>query len=250
MVWTRVVFGTAPMTVSILEPSLKNMTVGILLIPYSAATPGLSSVFSLNCRIKLYFSTDMHGLQSANNHDAAWPCSVTETASRQSYWRGVVSGSSWHKHAVQQPDKLSWIETNTPRQDGFRQTCILQGTRYLRGQGATYTYSMHHWFQTAKSWSPWEIKNQCLPLSTCPQTPERVHQQSEQSCGRAHTMVPRNPLGLEHQIPGPIAWRSRHLLVQLNKIANVRGSICPMYQEIPIDLARHAQQDFWSLNIS
>jgi hypothetical protein len=36
------------MTVSILAPSLKNITVGMLLMPYSAATPGLSSVFNLN----------------------------------------------------------------------------------------------------------------------------------------------------------------------------------------------------------
>ena len=44
-----VVLGTAPMTVSIFVPSLKIITVGMLRMPYSAATPGLSSVLSLNC---------------------------------------------------------------------------------------------------------------------------------------------------------------------------------------------------------
>ncbi len=37
------------MTVSIFSPFLKIMTVGMLRMPYSVATPGLSSVFSLNC---------------------------------------------------------------------------------------------------------------------------------------------------------------------------------------------------------
>ena len=46
-----VVLGTAPMTVSIFVPSLKIITVGMLRMPYSAATPGLSSVLSLNCTV-------------------------------------------------------------------------------------------------------------------------------------------------------------------------------------------------------
>ena len=45
----RVDFGTAPMTVSNFCPSLKTMTVGMLRMPYSVATLGLSSVFSLTC---------------------------------------------------------------------------------------------------------------------------------------------------------------------------------------------------------
>ncbi len=48
-VCTSVDLGTAPMTVSIFTPSLKNMTVGMLRMPYSVATPGLSSVFSFSC---------------------------------------------------------------------------------------------------------------------------------------------------------------------------------------------------------
>ena len=46
----RVLLGTAPMMVSCLEPSLNSITVGMLLMPYSRATPGLSSVLSLYCR--------------------------------------------------------------------------------------------------------------------------------------------------------------------------------------------------------
>lgn len=37
------------MMVSIFWPPLKIMTVGMLRMPYSVATPGLSSVLSLNC---------------------------------------------------------------------------------------------------------------------------------------------------------------------------------------------------------
>ena len=47
MVDVNVAFGTAPMTVSIFLPFLKIITVGMLRIPYSVATPGLSSVLSL-----------------------------------------------------------------------------------------------------------------------------------------------------------------------------------------------------------
>ena len=46
----KVLLGTAPMMVSCLEPSLNSITVGMLLMPYSKATPGLSSVLSLYCR--------------------------------------------------------------------------------------------------------------------------------------------------------------------------------------------------------
>ena len=46
----KVLLGTAPMMVSCLEPSLNSITVGMLLMPYSSATPGLSSVLSLYCR--------------------------------------------------------------------------------------------------------------------------------------------------------------------------------------------------------
>jgi hypothetical protein len=49
MFCTRVALGTAPMTVSIFWPFLKIMTVGMLRMPYSVATRGLSSVFSLYC---------------------------------------------------------------------------------------------------------------------------------------------------------------------------------------------------------
>ena len=38
------------MTVSIFSPSLKIMTVGMLRMPYSVATPGLSSVLSFTCK--------------------------------------------------------------------------------------------------------------------------------------------------------------------------------------------------------
>ena len=48
-VCTSVDLGTAPMTVSHFWPSLKNMTVGMLRMPYSVAIPGLSSVFSFSC---------------------------------------------------------------------------------------------------------------------------------------------------------------------------------------------------------
>jgi hypothetical protein len=47
MVCTRAFLGTAPMTESIFLPPLKIMTVGMLRMPYSVATVGLSSVFSL-----------------------------------------------------------------------------------------------------------------------------------------------------------------------------------------------------------
>lgn len=43
----NVVLGTAPMTVSLFSPPLKIMTVGMLLMPYLEAIPGLSSVFTL-----------------------------------------------------------------------------------------------------------------------------------------------------------------------------------------------------------
>jgi hypothetical protein len=46
MVLTSVDFGTAPITVSTFCPFLKIMHVGIERMPYSVATPGLSSVFS------------------------------------------------------------------------------------------------------------------------------------------------------------------------------------------------------------
>jgi hypothetical protein len=44
-----VLFGTAPITVSSFCPPLKIITVGIERMPYSVATEGLSSVFSLTC---------------------------------------------------------------------------------------------------------------------------------------------------------------------------------------------------------
>ena len=46
MVLTNVDFGTAPITVSTFCPFLKIMHVGMERMPYSVATPGLSSVFS------------------------------------------------------------------------------------------------------------------------------------------------------------------------------------------------------------
>ncbi len=50
MVPVSVDFGTAPITVSSFWPPLKIITVGILRMPYSVATLGLSSVFSLTWR--------------------------------------------------------------------------------------------------------------------------------------------------------------------------------------------------------
>merc|ERR1712078_372801 len=47
IVWAKVCFGTAPITVSIFFPFLNIITVGMLLMPYSVATAGLSSVLSL-----------------------------------------------------------------------------------------------------------------------------------------------------------------------------------------------------------
>jgi hypothetical protein len=49
MMETRVLLGTAPMTVSSFWPFLKIITVGMLRMPYSVATPGDSSVFSFSC---------------------------------------------------------------------------------------------------------------------------------------------------------------------------------------------------------
>ena len=49
MMDTRVLLGTAPMTVSNFWPFLKIITVGMLRMPYSVATPGDSSVFSFSC---------------------------------------------------------------------------------------------------------------------------------------------------------------------------------------------------------
>jgi hypothetical protein len=46
----KVLFPTAPITVSFFSPLLKIMTVGILLMPYLVAMPGLSSVLSLRHR--------------------------------------------------------------------------------------------------------------------------------------------------------------------------------------------------------
>jgi len=45
----KVDLGTAPITVSSFWPPLKIITVGMERIPYSVATEGLSSVFSLTC---------------------------------------------------------------------------------------------------------------------------------------------------------------------------------------------------------
>lgn len=50
MVCTRVALGTAPITASIFCPFLKTMTVGMLRMPYSVATAGLSSVLIFSCR--------------------------------------------------------------------------------------------------------------------------------------------------------------------------------------------------------
>ncbi len=61
MVCTMEAFGTAPMMASIFWPFLKIMTVGMLLMPYLVATPGLSSVFSLTC------SRGGHGERVAQN---------------------------------------------------------------------------------------------------------------------------------------------------------------------------------------
>ena len=52
MVPVNVDLGTAPITVSSFWPSLKIITVGMERMPYSVATEGLSSVFSLTYRIK------------------------------------------------------------------------------------------------------------------------------------------------------------------------------------------------------
>ena len=51
MVPVSVDLGTAPITVSSFWPPLKIITVGMERIPYSVATEGLSSVFSLTCRV-------------------------------------------------------------------------------------------------------------------------------------------------------------------------------------------------------
>ena len=71
----KVLLGTAPMMVSCLEPSLNSITVGMLLMPYSRATPGLSSVLSLYCRcmgksrvnglLGLSFNISVQGLHRA-----------------------------------------------------------------------------------------------------------------------------------------------------------------------------------------
>jgi len=47
MLAVKVVLGTAPITVSFFSPFLNSMTVGMLLMPYSVAIRGLSSVLSL-----------------------------------------------------------------------------------------------------------------------------------------------------------------------------------------------------------
>lgn len=52
MMETRVLLGTAPMTVSSFCPFLKIITVGMLRMPYSVATPGDSSVFSFSCGLQ------------------------------------------------------------------------------------------------------------------------------------------------------------------------------------------------------
>lgn len=51
MVPVSVDLGTAPITVSSFWPPLKIITVGMERMPYSVATEGLSSVFSLTCRV-------------------------------------------------------------------------------------------------------------------------------------------------------------------------------------------------------
>jgi hypothetical protein len=83
MVCTNVDLGTAPITASIFCPFLKIMTVGILRIPYSVATVGLSSVFNLTCRFNNIIIERLFLFLSKNKISSAAAAKIREREIKQ-----------------------------------------------------------------------------------------------------------------------------------------------------------------------